>query len=119
MENIPHDFAGPPGRRISVPKSRLQQQAGDLYGTTYNGGRTTSCAGCGTVYKLAPMGRGRWKESVVYNFARRPGGADGYQPLAGLIRGFPNGNFYGTTTKGGDVQGEEPCNCGVVFQLTP
>jgi uncharacterized repeat protein (TIGR03803 family) len=116
-ESILHDFAGPSDGETPF-QNPVFDNSGNLYGTTYNGGQTSSCTGCGTVYQLAPMGRGRWRESVVYDFASRPGGADGYQPLAGLMIDA-NGNFYGTTTKGGDVQGERPCNCGVVFQLTP
>ena len=51
---------------------------------------------------------------MVYDFGSLPGGADGYQPVAGLIRDS-NDNFYGTTTKGGAVIGKRPCNCGAVY----
>jgi uncharacterized repeat protein (TIGR03803 family) len=91
---------------------------GSLFGTTYGGGETGACTGCGTIYKLAPQGGGQWSESVVYDFASLSGGADGYQPVAGLVPDG-NGNFYGTTTKGGAVTGKRPCTCGVVYEFTP
>jgi uncharacterized repeat protein (TIGR03803 family) len=63
--------------------------AGDLYGTTREGGVNTM----GTVFKLIPNSNGSWTESVLYRFA---GGSDGEFPQAGLI--FDGaGNLYGTT----------------------
>ena len=59
------------------------------------------------MFKLSPTG----KETVLYSFT---GGADGANPLKGLIRDSA-GNLYGTTGDGGDPS----CNCGVVFKLTP
>jgi hypothetical protein len=62
--------------------------------------------------------------SVLYTFT---GGADGGNPNlvgpgAGLTRD-EEGNFYGTTSYGGDLASPAtPCNgigCGVVFKLTP
>jgi uncharacterized repeat protein (TIGR03803 family) len=49
-------------------------------------------------------------ETVLYNFA---GGADGIQPIAGLIFGS-KGALYGTTQQGGGTS-----NAGTVFKLTP
>jgi uncharacterized repeat protein (TIGR03803 family) len=65
--------------------------AGNLYGTTHNGGNL-NCGvviGCGTIFKLDKTG----KETVLYTFT---GGADGCCSYAGLIRDAA-GNFYGTT----------------------
>jgi uncharacterized repeat protein (TIGR03803 family) len=70
-ESILHDFAGPSDGETPF-QNPVFDNSGNLYGTTYNGGQTSSCTGCGTVYQLAPMGRGRWRESVVYDFASRP-----------------------------------------------
>ena len=84
--------------------------AGNLYGTTVQGGLET-CDGspCGTVFKLALKSGGTWSESVIYRFA---GGSDGSGPWAGLISDSA-GNFYGTTSGGGTSGG------GTVFKLTP
>ena len=96
---------------------------GNLYGTTVNGGKFTSCnqgLGCGTVFMLTPPpgGKGPWAETVLYNFA---GGAnDGQNPKAGVTLDT-EGNLYGTTELGG-YQGDPECQeegggCGTVFEL--
>ena len=56
------------------------------------------------VFKLSPAG----KETVLYSFT---GGADGNDPVAGVIRDSA-GNLYGTTQFGG-------AGVGVVYQLDP
>jgi uncharacterized repeat protein (TIGR03803 family) len=66
-------------------------QAGNLYGTTYNGG----ARGYGAVYQLTPSGSG-WSENVLYSFQN---GSDGADIAAGLI--FDQaGNLYGGATTG-------------------
>ena len=62
--------------------------AGNLYGTTYAGGASSS----GTVFKLSGS-----SETVLHNFA---GGTDGANPEGGLLRDA-QGFFFGTTTAGG------------------
>lgn len=52
-------------------------QAGNLYGTTRNGGAYLQ----GTVYELTPEGVG-WTEKVLYSFAGPP---DGSAPLSGPV----------------------------------
>ncbi len=80
---------------------------GNLYGTTSEGG-APGCS-CGTVFKLAPAGGGRWTESVVYSFTGVPDGAFAYNGMVG--DGL--GNFYGTTVHGGSA------NEGSIYQFTP
>ena len=80
----------------------IQDQAGNLYGTTVYGGDPV--CNCGTVFKLDVTGQ----ESVLHRFT---GGSDGSSPV-GLVSD-PAGNLYGTTAYGGDLA----CNCGVVFKL--
>jgi uncharacterized repeat protein (TIGR03803 family) len=80
--------------------------AGNLYGTTSEGGFYTS----GTVFELTPQAGGGWTEQVLHSFNYRNG--DGVNPYAGLI--FDGaGNLYGTTSGGGTYGG------GTVFELTP
>jgi uncharacterized repeat protein (TIGR03803 family) len=88
--------------------------AGNLYGTTSNGGDADSQ---GVVFKV-PAGGG--SESVLYTFR---GGSDGENPFAGVIMDA-KGNFYGTTWSGGG--NGKGCKhsiggggCGTVFELTP
>ena len=78
--------------------------AGNLYGTTYEGG----AYGWGTVFELTPTGGGDWTERVLYDFT---GYADGSLPQASLILDAA-GNLYGTTTSGGN-------GGGTVFELSP
>jgi len=88
--------------------------AGNLYGTTYQGGTSSLCYyGCGTVFQLSPSGGG-WTESVFHSF----GGpyADGASPLTGVILA-PAGNLYGTTYAGGVDEGVFPG--GTVFEIIP
>jgi uncharacterized repeat protein (TIGR03803 family) len=95
-------------------------RAGNLYGTTFEGGVSSYCAvegGCGTAFELSPNGSGSWTETLLYSFAND--GNDGYSPEAGLIFD-QSGNLYGTDT-GGPLNADT-CNnlgCGTVFKLSP
>lgn len=104
-EKILHRFKG--GSDGSGPSAALiADKAGNLYGTTTNGG--TGCQdGCGTVFELSPSAGGRWTEAVLYRFT---GGNDGAFPQAGLTFDAA-GNLYGTTTYGGTLDD------GTIFQL--
>ena len=77
----------------------IRDSAGDLYGTTYNGGTYDM----GVVYTVDTNGQ----ETVLHSFT---GGNDGAYPYAGVIRD-PSGNLYGTTMFGSDDNG------GVVYKL--
>jgi uncharacterized repeat protein (TIGR03803 family) len=86
--------------------------AGNLYGTTYQGGNT-SCSppgGCGTVFKVDANG----KETVLHSFSG--GTTDGIWPVAGLVSDAA-GNFYGTTFQGGGTGCDFGYGCGTVFKL--
>jgi len=111
-EKVLYTFQG--GTDGFLPNAALiQDQAGNFYGTTYYGG-DLSCVpsdGCGTVFELSPDGHGGWTEAVLYRFA---GGADGQNPVAGLILDG-QGNLYGTSALGAKC----PKNCGSVFELSP
>lgn len=91
--------------------------AGNLYGTTEEGGLIQNgCRfGCGTVFKLSPQ-QGSWSEATLYNFAG--GSRDGATPLAGVI--FDQaGNLYGTASTGGIDGAACSSGCGTVFKLSP
>jgi uncharacterized repeat protein (TIGR03803 family) len=85
--------------------------AGNLYGTTRDGG----AFGCGSVFELV-RGSSGWTELLLYSFS---GGTDGSQPLGGLV--FDQaGSLYGTTFGGGNSSacGSGPgSGCGVIFKL--
>src|ERR1700722_11626926 len=91
----------------------IQDQAGNLYGTTEYGGNNGSCTfTCGTVFRVDPSGN----ETVLYGFKGAP---DGANPGASLIRD-PAGNFYGTTVAGGtSANCKDTGGCGTVFKIHP
>jgi len=107
-ETVLHSFAG--GDDGIRPLSTLTlDPAGNLYGTTFIGGKGCGDGGCGTVFELSPTGQG-WTETVLYSFAL---GSDGYFPGHWVVVDS-TGNLYGTTGAGGNDK-----NCGTVFELSP
>jgi uncharacterized repeat protein (TIGR03803 family) len=90
----------------------VRDSEGNLFGTTNSGGDLTTGFGfgVGVVFKLDASGR----ETVLHSFT---GGADGANPVAGLVQD-KRGHLYGVTFGGGAPGG--PCGgsgCGVVFKL--
>jgi uncharacterized repeat protein (TIGR03803 family) len=113
QKTVLHSFGN--GTDGSEPVGALVFDAsGNLYGVTALGGTGACSGGCGTVYELTPAGSG-WQETVLHSFT----GADGEEPVAGLILDKA-GNLYGTTRYGGDITNTH-CGgggCGTVFTLT-
>lgn len=108
-ETVLYKFSGPDG---AFPAGGLlRDAAGNLYGTTVNGGGAGPCNnfGCGTVFKLGPVGN----ETVLHAFT---GGTDGGNPTAGLISDSA-GNLYGTTGFGGNSTTVCSFGCGTVFKV--
>jgi uncharacterized repeat protein (TIGR03803 family) len=117
---IVYSFAGSPDG--AKPTASLIDVGGKLYGTTSEGGLSTSydnCreqqSSCGTVFRVTTSGT----EKVLHRFGFQD---DGGAPLAGLVD--VGGMLYGTTTVGG---GYADCGqyttgfygCGTVFSITP
>ena len=99
--SVIHNFTA--GSDGAVPYAGVTiDRAGNLYGTTYEGGRDY-----GAVYQLK-LRNGSYTVNPLYEFTR---GADGFYPLARVVFG-PDGVLYGTTSEGGN-------NNGVVFKLQP
>ena len=61
--NVIYNFTGKAGNGASPYSGPILNQSGNLYGTTYTGGRF----GAGSVYRLAPSGGG-WTYSSLYSF---------------------------------------------------
>jgi hypothetical protein len=116
-ETVLYQFAGGSDGWQPTLGGLTFDRAGNLYGTTEDGG-SDGCYGgfgCGVIFKLTPS-NGGWIETVLYSFN---GGSDGAYPQSGLVFD-QSGNIYGTATSGGIGN----CNayvggCGVVFELTP
>jgi uncharacterized repeat protein (TIGR03803 family) len=111
-EQVIYRFKG--GTDGYAPTSNLlMDSAGNLYGTTVEGGTLGTCVasqhGCGTVFELKrPAHAGDpWVETVLYRFM---GGSDGIAPTSALVAD-KNGNLYGTTVEGGS------CSNGTIFEL--
>jgi uncharacterized repeat protein (TIGR03803 family) len=86
--------------------------AGNLYGTTSQGGNSSGCSssGCGVIFKLKPAPNGAWKETILHQLTS--GVDDGGWPFGGLTIGA-GGKLYGTTSVGGVD------DFGTVFELSP
>ena len=112
-ERVLHHFTGSKGG--GVPWGSLMfDLAGNLYGTTNEGGNLSYCdgAGCGVVFKLSPNSKGGWRETVLHAFR----GQQGALPRAGVIFDAA-GNLYGTTP--GDYRNDKTTTFGSVFEITP
>jgi uncharacterized repeat protein (TIGR03803 family) len=97
-----HKFTGTPDGWF--PEALLvEDAAGNLYGTTTNGGNFNNG---GTVFKVDSSGN----ESILYSFCSEANCADGGGPDAGVIRDS-SGNLYGVAAYGGDY------GAGVVYEL--
>ena len=83
----------------SVIAPLIQATDGNLYGTASQGGANN----CGTIFKVTTSGTLLW----FYSF---PCGQGGSQPVGPLIQAT-DGNFYGTTSLGGNS------GVGTVFKL--
>jgi uncharacterized repeat protein (TIGR03803 family) len=107
----------------------IMDGAGNLYGTTENGGGFDLPENAGTggmVFELSPTATRhgtKWNETVLHSFCSSAQCGDGAHPTASLImdcgpgiNGFydcTGGNLFGTTANGGGTSG------GTVFELTP
>jgi uncharacterized repeat protein (TIGR03803 family) len=105
-----HNFPSFAGDGETPVGTLVTDQSGNLYGTTFYGGRYTY----GMVFKINPSGS---NYQDIYDFRGPPD--DGANPMAGLAA---DGNvLYGTTEYGGNgyCPGEETVGCGTLFALTP
>ena len=111
-ETVLHSFTGYPSDGALPYAGLVMDAAGNLYGTTSEGGsglctgRNQVVVGCGTVFKLDPAGN----ETVLYPFT---GGSDGAFPLYGHLEMDTAGNLYGTASSFLALGG-----FGTVFKLT-
>lgn len=107
---IIHSFDGnDKGIDGQIPGGNLIfDSAGNLYGTTYQGG--TNIQGYGMAFQLIPEAGGSWYERYMYSFQHN--GKDGEYPVGGLVFDAA-GNLYGLTSEGGKY------GLGAAYELTP
>ncbi|MFZ0226728.1 MAG: choice-of-anchor tandem repeat GloVer-containing protein, partial [Mycobacterium sp.] len=92
------------------PRAGLVQGTdGNFYGTTFIGGSN----GSGAVFKITPAGA----LITLYSFCPLSNCATGAGPNSALVQGA-NGNFYGTTERGGTGSNCGASGCGVIFEIT-
>lgn len=89
------------GQFPSIPL--IQATDGNFYGVTAGGGNN----GYGTVFQITPSGT----LTTLYNFCSQTNCSDGESPSAALIQAT-DGNFYGTTLRGGTK------GFGSIFKIT-
>lgn len=107
LETVVHSFTGTNGDGSQPQASLTLDAAGNLYGTTEDGG----ASGGGTIFKLDSAAN----ETVLFSFAGLNG--DGTAPQSELVMDSA-GKLYGTTPSGGATIGN--CNqCGTVFKVDP
>ena len=94
-----HTFAGDPDG--ASPGALIQGVDGNFYGTTRMGGDSSN----GTAFQMTPDGT----VSILHSFADGPD--DGKEPEGALIQAS-DGDFYGTTAKGGTF------GQGTVYRMT-
>ncbi|HEY5048217.1 MAG TPA: choice-of-anchor tandem repeat GloVer-containing protein [Rhizomicrobium sp.] len=108
--NVVYAFAG--GSDGAAPQAGVSMDAaGNLYGTTFNGGGVGVCqdvGGCGTVFKIAPDGA----ETVLVSFDYTNGAFPLSTPFVDK-----SGDVYGTTLEGG--AGIDAGGDGTIFKIAP
>jgi uncharacterized repeat protein (TIGR03803 family) len=87
----------------------VQGLDGNFYGTTQTGGANQ----VGVVFRITPQGT----LTALHSFCAQPNCTDGSGPRGGLVLGR-DGNFYGTTVKGGTENLSGGGN-GTIFKITP
>jgi uncharacterized repeat protein (TIGR03803 family) len=99
-ETVLHNFSGGSDGWLPVGASLVRDAAGNLYGTTPQGGSNDF----GVVFKIDAKGN----ETILHTFS----GSEGKIPYGTLILDKA-GNLYGTTHQGGAYGG------GVLFKIAP
>jgi uncharacterized repeat protein (TIGR03803 family) len=119
-ESVLYSFCAQPDCRDGDgPMAELvADAAGNLYGTTYHGGRdclfdVTQIFQCGVVFKLAPNGSD-WTQTVLHTFCQKTFCKDGAHPDSALIMDA-SGTLFGTTAFGG--ADTNTSGSGTVFKL--
>ena len=111
-----HSFHGTDGTGSHA--SMALDSAGDLYGTSTQGGASANCdGGCGVVFELSPVTGGGWHDIVLHTF----NGPDGESPYGGVVLDASE-NLYGATSEGGNLSDCSPAygsGCGLIFKLSP
>jgi uncharacterized repeat protein (TIGR03803 family) len=107
----------------TTPNGLIQAANGKFFGTTALGGASDAaiCSnvgiGCGTFFVIGPG----QPLTTLYSFCSQTNCNDGFFPWGAPLAAGRNGNIYGTTKDGGNVNGDNNCawGCGTIFDITP
>jgi uncharacterized repeat protein (TIGR03803 family) len=114
-EKVLYSFTGgDDGANPSEEGVLIFDSAGNLYGTTQNGGTHQH----GVAYELISNGDGTWSEKVLHNFNE----TDGMTPSGGLLfdhSGNLWGECYGPGQFGEEIAGSNAASSQLVFKLSP
>lgn len=105
-----HNFDGAQGDGFAPLTSLTLDSQGNLYGTTYRGGKYDNSQNGGTVFRLSPGSNGSWNETILYNFGQKSGSCQ--EPQSSVLFDA-KGNLYGTTSDGGASGG------GCAYKISP
>jgi uncharacterized repeat protein (TIGR03803 family) len=115
-ETVLHSFGGQSTDGASPNSQPVFDLAGNLYGTTTNGG-AAGCGtlGCGTIFKLSPKSGGGWSYRMLHAFDSTHGA------LPTDLTPDSAGHLFLTTLLGGPGACTSPIanGCGVAFDFTP
>ena len=99
------EFTGVSGAALGAyPNSLVKDSDGSFIGTTERGGAND----CGTIFRLLPNGT----LTTLVEFTDNGATNKGRQPFEKLVK-LSDGNFYGTTSRGGTS------DTGTIFRMTP
>ena len=98
-----------PGQAQMLTSGLVMDPAGNLYGVGEGGAN-----GYGAVYKLTSTPNG-WSYSTLHDFTN---GSDGSSPAGPLVLDA-NGNLYGSSSAGSDLNCKHGGGCGTVWMLKP
>jgi uncharacterized repeat protein (TIGR03803 family) len=107
-----HSFCAPPSCADGAePFATLVQGIdGSFYGSTAFKGSNQG----GTIFTISSTGG----LTTLYEFCSEPNCTDGEEPSEALVLGT-DGNFYGTTSLGGNTNSICDYTCGTIFKITP
>jgi uncharacterized repeat protein (TIGR03803 family) len=103
-----------PAAGTSPAPGLIIDAAGNLYGTTSQGGAHDN----GEVFELSPSDSGTYALRVLYSFCPKDDCSGGQAPNSGLLLDGA-GNIYGTTARGGTGHTFQNESVGVLFRLSP
>lgn len=115
-DTVYYSFQGYTNGDGANPVGGLVAIGSKVYGMTGEGGTSSACVNCGTVFSLS-LAPAKVPEAVIHSFLGSAAN-DGSSPSRGLIE--TGGTLYGTTYNGDGANSVKPkcTDCGTAFAMT-